>query len=121
MRINKKLVKRLVESKYERTNGEYETVEHVDMRFLPAALGLVVLILIVSIPTLTLLYDFEKWLVRKPGPPPKVITRVIHTDALTAAQHEFIQQCESNTSNDGQQNRGIPYVYTTPWTCTFAK
>lgn len=63
-------------------------------------------------------------LVRLVSPPPKVVTQVVHETALTAAQNEFIKQCEQTSqeaANTTQMNNGVPDVHTSPWTCSFPK
>jgi hypothetical protein len=63
-------------------------------------------------------YKVLYYIDRKPGPPPKVITKTVYQSALTGAQQAYIKQCGSNTNGDN--NNGIPNVESRPWTCTYA-
>lgn len=74
-----------------------------------------------------LTFDMVRWMVRKPSPPPKVITKTVYLSALSDAQRHYINDCEAQTTTytdgggDQHNNYGIPNVEVNPWTCTFAK
>lgn len=70
--------------------------------------------------TLSISFHLCRVLVKKPTPPPKVITRTVYESALTAAQKAYIKQCQ-NDQGSGYNTNGIPDVHTGTWTCTFPK
>lgn len=83
-----------------------------------------VFIIIATMVAIALMYRTVRWLTRPPQKPPTVITKTIYRDALSAAQQAYIAQCQQNTKSvaeSGNMNHGIPDVYSSPWTCTFAK
>lgn len=111
MRINKKLVKPMVEQEW---NGK----EYVDMRFLPLGILLSVGAIILAILISLIAYDVGKWLLRKPGPPPKVVTKIIKQNALSAEQDKYIADCERNTNQSGDHYyQAVPDIHTSTWTC----
>lgn len=69
---------------------------------------------------LSLTYAAAIRITRKPGPPPKIITKVVYQSALTAAQNAYISQCKQNEPSNSY-NHGVPDVHTNTWTCTYAK
>lgn len=112
MRINKRLVKSQVETE------SYTHKEYVDMRYVPAALGYIISVLFAAFIVLCFTVPFARHMLRKPGAPPKVITKVIHDSSLSSAQKEYIKQCEDVGAYHAH---GIPDVHTNSWTCQIPK
>ena len=79
--------------------------------------------IVVATISLALVFHLGRAIVRKPGPPPKVIYKTITITELSAAQKAFISDCQQNTqavSDSENMNNGIPNVSVQPWTCVYA-
>lgn len=119
MRINKKLIQPLVhEASSKDSAGTWHTKEFVDVIYIGWGLAQLVIIIFVSFMVISLSVPVVRHLWKKPGPPPKVITKIVKQSPFSAAQAAYIKQCERNTSNDGDTyKQGVPDVHTSDWTC----
>lgn len=119
MRINKRWLK---SDKIE-NDGYANSKDYVDMRFVPESLAISITIVFFAFIVICCTVPFARHMLRKPGPPPKVITKVVHESALSAAQREYIKQCENQDQhpNDSEDEPGIPDVHNSTWKCTYAK
>jgi hypothetical protein len=122
MRFNKKLVKHMLdEGGTEDSAGNYHSKEYVDGVRVAAGFGACLLIIFMFVILGLCCVPLASHMLRKPGPPPTVVTKIVKEDGLSEAQHAYISNCQSDTeSGSGGSNPGIPDVHTEKWSCSYA-
>lgn len=104
----------------------YEGTEYVEVDLLHIGSGSALLIFILAVVILAacpIALVVHSTVVHITSKPPKVITKIVRQDTYTAAQKEFIKQCETNhrvPQNSTFDDYAIPNIEVTPWTCSFA-
>jgi hypothetical protein len=101
MRINRHVL---------RTDKDYVKVDLVNVA---EGMGLIVAVILVAAWSISLSVPAFRHLWRRPGPPPKVITKIVKQSALSEAQQEYIKSCRQ--SGSGEPN--VPDVHADKWTC----